>query len=547
MPRVRHHFWLIVLLGSLAAIRPFELPSARGADEVAPPQVSQGLVFLRSEHPVFIRLTVLIDGQELRASRDERFRKVFAELDTNKDGAIDQAERDAKPSALRSLGLREKWAELMPRLDKQPMDGKISPAELTAFAMEVFGAPVRLARRTSNARRNSQAVELFDLLDEDQNQQLSKSEFATIAKRLSKLDADGDDAYSVVEVEPFRNPFGMRQRTITVQPEDSPWLFAEMAAELVLKKFDLQSPTGSLNARELGVSAQVFATADSNHDGELNQAELQAWLPNAPPHYILTVDMPQQKRGQASLTWVDASSPPPKAKGRQRVALVKETETVMAGQPLELSVSASKASQRDNVAFYINAFRRADTDKNKYLNATEFATMNFPGGSFELVDADGNGEIHDNEIREALTLQAVADQGHVMLTYDSNEVSLFSILDANRDNRLSPRECQKAAESWQSFDHNQDGKLERLELTGKLRMAIELVKPALFQNLMPNGAMMAGDPSIREGTAGPVWFRGMDRNKDGDISRKEFIGSEDAFKKWDKDGDGLIGLSEAGQ
>jgi Ca2+-binding EF-hand superfamily protein len=37
----------------------------------------------------------------------------------------------------------------------------------------------------------------------------------------------------------------------------------------------------------------------------------------------------------------------------------------------------------------------------------------------------------------------------------------------------------------------------------------------------------------------------MDRNHDGDVSRREFLGSEEAFRKIDRDSDGLISLEEA--
>ena len=46
-------------------------------------------------------------------------------------------------------------------------------------------------------------------------------------------------------------------------------------------------------------------------------------------------------------------------------------------------------------------------------------------------------------------------------------------------------------------------------------------------------------------TAGPMWFRKMDRNRDGDVSRREFLGSDELFKKIDLDGDGLISVEEA--
>jgi Ca2+-binding EF-hand superfamily protein len=49
---------------------------------------------------------------------------------------------------------------------------------------------------------------------------------------------------------------------------------------------------------------------------------------------------------------------------------------------------------------------------------------------------------------------------------------------------------------------------------------------------------------IRELNDGPAWFHGMDRNKDGDVSRREFLGTDAQFRKWDRNGDGLISKSE---
>ena len=37
----------------------------------------------------------------------------------------------------------------------------------------------------------------------------------------------------------------------------------------------------------------------------------------------------------------------------------------------------------------------------------------------------------------------------------------------------------------------------------------------------------------------------MDRNRDGDVSRREFLGTDEEFRRIDTDGDGLISALEA--
>ena len=54
------------------------------------------------------------------------------------------------------------------------------------------------------------------------------------------------------------------------------------------------------------------------------------------------------------------------------------------------------------------------------------------------------------------------------------------------------------------------------------------------------------NPGPRLGSAkGLRWFRSMDRNGDGDVTKKEFLGTAEQFKKIDADKDGLIDPAEA--
>jgi hypothetical protein len=59
--------------------------------------------------------------------------------------------------------------------------------------------------------------------------------------------------------------------------------------------------------------------------------------------------------------------------------------------------------------------------------------------------------------------------------------------------------------------------------------------------------MMAGSTGgvKRSRLVGPVWYQRMDRNKDGDISWREFLGPRPKFDSIDADHDGLISRDEA--
>jgi len=57
--------------------------------------------------------------------------------------------------------------------------------------------------------------------------------------------------------------------------------------------------------------------------------------------------------------------------------------------------------------------------------------------------------------------------------------------------------------------------------------------------------MMRVGPRAAERYSGPAWFRKMDANRDGDVSRREYLGPPETFSRLDRDGNGLISVDEA--
>ncbi len=156
---------------------------------------------------------------------------------------------------------------------------------------------------------------------------------------------------------------------------------------------------------------------------------------------------------------------------------------------------------------------------------------------FALIDADGSGTLTRAEIvdftNELLPLQAAASASRVVLTVSAEGLGLFDLLDVNRDQRLGLRELRSAQKIGLQANGDGDGSIVRDKI------------PRSFQLTVRLGTLEHPDQTASASGHGPSWFDRMDRNRDGDISRREFLGNDTAFRKLDRDADGLIGIDEA--
>ena len=122
--------------------------------------------------------------------------------------------------------------------------------------------------------------------------------------------------------------------------------------------------------------------------------------------------------------------------------------------------------------------------------------------------------------------------------------NLFDILDVNRDRRLSRREFDIAAARIPQWDTNHDGQLDASEIPESLRLEFGRGNAAMNSRRAAAPAMRGDESPAASGT-GPIWFQKMDRNHDGDVSEREFLGPREAFEKIDANHDGLIDATEA--
>jgi hypothetical protein len=121
---------------------------------------------------------------------------------------------------------------------------------------------------------------------------------------------------------------------------------------------------------------------------------------------------------------------------------------------------------------------------------------------------------------------------------------LFTTLDRNFDRVLTPRELHLAPALLATEDRDGDGFLGGAEMSYNLVLELSRGGPRAAQNVLA-GQRGSAEPQVKADRKGPAWFLKMDRNRDGDVSLLEFLGSRRVFAELDKDGDGLLSAEEA--
>jgi Ca2+-binding EF-hand superfamily protein len=164
--------------------------------------------------------------------------------------------------------------------------------------------------------------------------------------------------------------------------------------------------------------------------------------------------------------------------------------------------------------------------------------------SFRVHDWNGDGVLSGAEVTPGARRTQPEDEDYLpnRLPLDDWSERRFGQLDHNGDNRISRQEWHYDLETFQRVDRNRDGVISRAEF---LDTAFDDDRGDLFDNLDVNGNNRV---EIAEWHGSRAAFDWIDRNRDGVLSRTEMVsgdaGSDDQFRSLDINGDGSIGLNE---
>jgi Ca2+-binding EF-hand superfamily protein len=522
----------------------------------------QDLLLLSDARPLLIRVHLIVDGRGFRLPWGEFVCRVHAYLDKNSDGVLTVKETQL-PNWQQMLmvglfrgggGPGGNFAGV--KIDANG-DGKVSTQELAAYLRPNFG-PFQ-AQPTSEADARAEA--LFRLLDQNKDRKLSRDEIDAAASTLAPLDQNEDEALSIAEMDPYQNRFLAQQRRFNrmnggqnntqllslINPGDA---IAPVVNNLI-NKYDKGSGPGKpakdkkLDRAEIGLDAGAFKLADKNGDCTLDIPEITTYLTKiAKPDVELTVRV-------ASATGVGTVQTG--ATAHESTALASAIRK-LSGDMMDVDLDVDKAiiavtknpTQRgfDVRDFFLQNFKQADADGNGYVDKKEIQN-NFLNQVFPVADRDGDEKLTEKELIAYLDLTDEAGRSRSVLSFSDTGRTLFDFLDDNHDRRLGSREIRAAWGRMAQIDRDKDGKITAKDLPRHLRLSFGRAQTGPQFGIV--GEEDEDTVAKAETTEAPLWFLQMDRNHDGDVSPREFMGSPAAFSRIDTNHDGLISPKEAAQ
>jgi Ca2+-binding EF-hand superfamily protein len=557
---------------------------------------AQDFVFLTDARPLLIRVRVLVDGKTLSAAHDEFVAYLFRHLDVKGKGYLTKEDVERLPPLDHILngGIGSIFGGFGGMGKKQPPfnikdfepteDGKILPAGLSAYYRKKGLAPFQAQPETKGDEANQYMMmmggggsteptvedisrAIFAQLDTAKTGKLTKADLAKAPEILLRLDTNEDEMLTIRELVPAlpRKPGdGMMKKTVPnpYTPQTPPLVTQKQSILLVATRGEAPdnlaarlaekyAPKDTKDASKVSrkdwrLDDPTFKALDANGDGFLDAEELAGFVKRT-PDLDLTVNLGTDEPG--------VTLRKKKGLGDQLKTFDGLAMLEMPGTRVELR--AAEETGGDPYAPFMRVqmsflFKQADKNKDGYLDEQEASA--FFGSSFKAMDKDGDGKISEKEFDAYLDLvadlQKRAQNACVSLVLTDESRGLFDLLDVNRDGRLSVREMRGAVGLIEKLGRSGQGYLTMSDLPRSHRLTVRRgpassggAEYSAILKRIYGGA--AKEDNFRMPTKGPAWFRKMDKNRDGDVSRSEWLGTEAQFREIDTDGDGLISAEEA--
>lgn len=518
---------------------------------------TERFILLLPGGPFVVEATMLIDGKSFQIGREELITQMIKSADMDADGKTTWAEAFASPRFSMNrirLTTPQQVATYTTMLDSN-MDLLVDRFEARQYLATYFnGAAFSLAGTGNNyggfggsaggvVLNNGQYVgsgngqgDVKSLFGTDSDGTLSEAEIAVAGERLKSRDADDNDllysnevvgAGAVANRGAFQPQGGNAFRQAPLQFLLGPTVSASQINSVLVQTY--KNSEGEVVAASFSAVPELFKELDKNEDGKLSESE-SGELNSAKPRMVVRVELGKTGGGKLLVNGVEA----------------KDNSTSVELPGVKISVTAiTTAVQGFDYSQTANAYlTRYDNDKNGYLDKDELAG-NF-AQQLTMWDLDGDGKVFPKEITESYTMALAPSQTQIQASVASQGNPLFQTLDLSGDGRLSLREMRTAHQQILKFDENNDGQITVNEIPQAFAISFGRGAGGFRypqQVAVGRGGAQPNQPAANPNA--PAWFTRMDRNGDGDITLKEFLGEKVDFEKLDTNKDGFIEPAEA--
>lgn len=569
--------------GAFVLVLAVVAPLLSSADDKPPPPKNdapavgavQDIIYFAETRPILIRLHVEVDGQAFDAAWDEYIDALFKYLDRDGDGVLNATEAEHAPTAPQLAQIlrgnlfgaanataADSNAAAVAKPDfGADDDGTLTLEALSRYYRKNGAGPVQIAQYPAQGEAAAALTDaLYELLDTNKDGKLSQAELEAAERILMKLDGNEDDLVSTQELIPnLAARYGQPVQPQVVQDPDQEQKQKPPAVE---SKFFVVVPDGTPRylGQRMELAQQIIAGYDNDNDGKLSRSEISFLgefdqLDRNKDGFLDTTDLMRFLalhgdvelvlrigKNEADKPLVALVAPGGKpTRMAKRVATAVNGSARFADRGKEIDVQGIEGVRPNFAATrqsFLDTFRYLDTERNGFVTRkhVEDPQAAFLRSIFAFADRNEDGKLTEQELNAFLDLQSKAANAFIRVSLADNGSGLFGLLDDNHDGQLGIRELRTAWERLKKHDDDYDKCIARKELPPQFRVLVSHGDPLVSGPLLGATAAPA---------AGPLWFRLMDRNGDGDVSAREFLGTAEEFQRLDRDGDGLISIDEA--
>jgi Ca2+-binding EF-hand superfamily protein len=519
------------------------------------------VVFLGEGRPVFLRFQVSLQGKQARRVWQDRVGELFQFLDHDKDQKLNDKETATIPTPANLLqfiqgNFQSSRAMMAPDPRRGPetaislVGGKVTSQGLGSF-FRVSGLEPFLTYSRQTADRSKEEMDaLFALLDLDKDGKLTKAEVDGAVRTLAKLDADDNEILSPDELfgprpatmQPNRMQYkdegpGANAGLLILDAEDAP----SRLMYGLLAHYDKDSDQ-RLSKQELLLPSGIFDKLDTDKDGFLDTTELASAYEKRVVEVDFNIELDRSLLRGRVLTDVND-----KALTVPEISLVSDgTARLIVG--MDLLTLQARGDLPDSLAGFreglLKRYQGLQAKKGESVPLTKLAQ----GSPIALggADRDNDGKLSEEELKNYLETLFNLLTSCPIFTFTDSGQGLSSALDPHADSQLRLFDLRFAWARMGVWDRDKDGAISREEIPRQCHLLLSQGVAGDGNGAFVRASVLAAAAS-KSGTPlrGPIWFYKMDRNGDGVVSLREFLGSRPQFEDIDADRDGFITVQEA--